>query len=423
MSSAFRFRDIFVQGVQDPYPFYHWLRTEAPVYWNAEIVPAWFISRYDDAVAITEDDRRFGSRGGIASAVQQERDGCFWHTQAAGILFTDGVAHSRARGLLEQSFPPQHIAQMRGRILELANTLLDRVQGAGTMEIVTEFAEPLAYTVVREFLGASDLDLLTLNRWAITIHAAYDALGGPEEAASAQEVCREVSTYFRDLIGRRRKSPRTDFLSSMLAAERGRTQFTDEEILGNLIQIIPGPDVVTMLISNAVLALLRHPDQLALLKKDPALIGSAVEECLRYDSLILGFPRVATEDVNVRGQLIHKGQQVFPLLRSANRDPVRFPDPDRLDIRRKDLGQLSFGHGVHYCIGAPLARLVGQIGISTLVQRLSGLQLAADTLEYRKHFNFRALLALPISFQPASQSFSADRPSRIEDSHDRSHAT
>ena len=106
MSSAFRFRDIFVQGVQDPYPFYHWLRTEAPVYWNAEIVPAWFISRYDDAVAITEDDRRFGSRGGIASAVQQERDGCFWHTQAAGILFTDGVAHSRARGLLEQSFPP-----------------------------------------------------------------------------------------------------------------------------------------------------------------------------------------------------------------------------------------------------------------------------------------------------------------------------
>jgi pimeloyl-[acyl-carrier protein] synthase len=149
------------------------------------------------------------------------------------------------------------------------------------------------------------------------------------------------------------------------------------------------------------LALLRHPDQLALLKKDPALIGGAVEECLRYDSLILGFPRVATEDVNMRGQLIHKGQQVFPLLRSANRDPVRFPDPDRLDITRQDLGQLSFGHGVHYCLGAPLARLLAQIGISTLVQRLSGTQLAADTLEYRKHFNFRALLALPIRFQAA----------------------
>ncbi len=133
----------------------------------------------------------------------------------------------------------------------------------------------------------------------------------------------------------------------MLAAERGGTQFTDEEILGNLIQIIPGPDALMMLISNAVLTLLRHPDQLALLKKDPTLIGGAVEECLRYDSLILGFPRVATEDVNVRGQLIHKGQQVFPLLRSANRDPVRFPDPDRLDITRQHLGQLSFGHGVH----------------------------------------------------------------------------
>ena len=403
MSSTFHFQDIFVRGVQDPYPFYHWLRTEAPVYWNAEIVPAWFISRYDDVVALTADDRRFGSRGAIEPAVQQERDGCFWHSQAAGVLFTDGVAHSRARGLLSPSFSPEQIAQVRGRTLELANTLLDRVRGAGTMEIVTEFAKPLSYTVFREFLGATDLDLLTLNRWALTIHAAYDALGGPEEAASAQQVCREVSTYFRDLIGRRRKSPGSDFVSSMLAAERCGTQFTDEEILGNLIQIIPGPDALTMLISNAVLALLRHPDQLALLKKDPALIGDAVEECLRYDSLVLGFPRVATEDVNVGGQLIHKGQQVFPLLRSANRDPARFTDPDRLDITRKDRAHVSFGHGVHTCIAAPLARLVAQIGIGTLVQRLSGLQLATDTLEYRKHFILRALLALPISARIATR--------------------
>ena len=299
MSSDFRFQDIFVRGVQDPYPFYHWLRTEAPVYWNAEVVPAWFISRYDDVVAITEDDRRFGSREGIESAVQQEQDGCFWHTQAAGALFTDGTAHSRARGLLDQSWSSQQIAQMRGRILELANTLLDRVRAAGTMDVVTDFAEPLSYTVFREFVGATDLDLVTLNRWATTIHATYDPLGGPDEAARGQQVCREVSTYFRDLIGRHRKSPTTDFVSSMLAAEHGGTQFTDEEILGNLIQIIPGPDALMMLISNAVLALLRHSDQLALLKKDPALIGGAVEECLRYDSLILGFPRVATEDVNV----------------------------------------------------------------------------------------------------------------------------
>jgi pimeloyl-[acyl-carrier protein] synthase len=290
---------------------------------------------------------------------------------------------------------------MSGRIQKLANTLLDRVQGAGTIDIITEFAEPLSYTVLRDFLGATDLDLATLNRWAITIHATYDPLGGPEAAANGQQVCREVSAYFRDLISQRRKSPKADFLSSMLAADRGGTQFTDEEILGILIQIIPGPDALMMLISNAVLALLRNPDQIALLKKDPSLIGGAVEECLRYDSLILGFPRVTTEDINLRGQLIQKGQQVFPLLRSANRDPVRFPDPDRLDITRQDLGQLSFGRGVHYCLGAPMARLLAQIGISTLVQRLSGLQLAADTLEYRKHFNFRALLTLPTSFQPA----------------------
>ena len=402
MSSAFRFQDIFVRGLQDPYPFYHWLRTEAPVHWNAEIVPAWFISRYDDVVAVTEDDRRFGSRGGIESAVRQERDGCFWHTQTAGVLFSDGIARRRARGLLDQSLPPEDIAQMRGRILELANTFLDRVRGAGTLEIVSEFAEPLSYTVLRELIGATDLDLLTHHRWAVNIHAAYDPLGGPEEAAAGQQVCREMSTYFRDLIGQRRKSPRTDLLGSMLAAERNGTQFTDDEILANLMQIIPGPDVVTMLISNAVLSLLRHPDQLALLKKNPTLIGGAVEECLRHDSLILGFPRTATEDVNVRGQLIQKGQLVFPLFRSANRDPDRFPDPDRLDITRKDLAQLSFGHGVHTCIGAPLARLVAQIGIGTLVQRFSGLQLTSDTLEYRQHFSLRALLALPISFQAAS---------------------
>ncbi len=423
MSSAFRFQDIFLQGVQDPYPFYHWLRTDAPVLWNAEIVPAWFISRYDDVVAITQDDRRFGSRGGIESAIQQERDGCFWHTQAAGVLFTDGVAHSRSRGLLNQSFCRQHIAQMRGRILELANTLIDRVQAGGTMEIVTEFAKPLSYTIFREFIGTTDLDLFTLDRWAVSIHAAYDALGGPEEAAGAQQVCREVSTYCRDVISQRRKNPKTDFVSSMIGAARCATQFSDDEILGNLMQIVPGPDVLMMLISNALLALLRHPDQLALLRNDPALIEGAVEECLRYDSLILGFPRVATEDVNLRGQLIQKGQQVFPLLRSANRDPNRFPDPDRLDITRKDLAQLSFGHGVHACPGAPLARVVAPIGITTLVQRLSGLQLAADTLKYRKHFNFRALLALPVRFQPVATSFSLDRASCIENCPARSLAT
>jgi pimeloyl-[acyl-carrier protein] synthase len=423
MSSDFRFQDIFVRGVQDPYPFYHWLRNEAPVYWNAETVPAWFISRYDDVATVTEDDRRLGSRGPIEPAVQQEQGGCFWHTQAAGILFTDGAAHRRARSFLDPSFLPQDIAERRGQILEVANSLIDRASGAGTMDVVTEFARPLAYTVLREFMGATDLDLPTLNRWAVAIHAAYDPLGGPEEAANAQRVCRELTTYFRNLIARRRKNPSTDLVSSMLSAERGGTQLTDEEILGNLIQIVPGPDALEMLVSNAVLSLLRHPDQFALLKKDPALIGSAVEECLRYDSLILGFPRLATEDLNLSGQFIRKGQQVFPLLRSANRDPVRFPDPDRLDITRKDLGQLSFGHGVHYCVGAPLARLVAQIGINTLVQRLSSPQLAAEALEYRKHFNLRALLALPISFQPASQSFSADRISRIEDGGDQLHTT
>jgi pimeloyl-[acyl-carrier protein] synthase len=324
---------------------------------------------------------------------------------------------------LNQSLPPEHMAGMRGRILELANTLLDRVRGTGTMEIVTEFAEPLAYGVFREFVGCTDLDLRTLHRWAVSIHATYDALGGPEEAANGEQVCREMSIYFRDLIGRRRKSPGTDLVSSMLAAERDGARFTDGEILGSLMQLIPGPDVTMMLISNAVLTLLRHPDQLALLKRDPALIGGAIEECLRYDSMILGFARVATECVNVRGQLIHKGQTVFPLLRSANRDPVRFPDPDRLDITRQDLGQLSFGHGVHACPGAPLARPLAQIGINTLVQRLSGPQLAADTLEYRKHFNFRALLALPISFQSALKWFPEDQPSCVEAGHDRSLAT
>jgi cytochrome P450 len=399
MSSAFRFEDIFVRGVQDPYPFYRWLRAEAPVYWNAEIVPAWFISRYDDIVAIAEDDRRFGSKAAIESAVQQEREGCFWHTQAAGVLFTDGAAHGRARGLLDRSAPSDIIAQMRGRTQEVANTLIDRVRGAGTMDIVTEFAEPLSYTVIGEFVGATDRDLSTLKRWAIALHAAFDALGGPEEAARGEQVGREVTTYFRELIGQRRESPRADLVSHMLAAEQGGARFTDDEIIGNLIQIIPGPDALTMLIGNAVLALLRHPDQLDLLVKDPALIGGAVEECLRYDSLILGFPRVATEDVTLRGQSIRKGQQVFLLFRSANRDPARFPDPDRLDITRSDLAQLSFSHGVHTCLGAPLARLLAQIGVGALVQRLSGLQLATDKLEYRKHFNFRALLALPIRFQ------------------------
>src|SRR5262245_59824193 len=304
------FPELFERGVRDPYPLYHRLRAEAPVYRSTEVIPAWFVSRHDDVKAIAADHHRFSHRLIVVAAVEQEREGVFWHTEAAGALFTDREEHTRARALLAQPLESRHIAPLQKRAETLANGLIDRVQGAGAIDIVGEFAEPLCYTAMNEFVGVPDLDLGTIKRWVLGIEGALDPLGGAEGAATGQQVAREFTAYFQDRIRERREKPGNDLISGMLAAKWNGARMSEEQMLGALIQVMQSPDSMALSIGNAVLALLRHPDQLALLRQHPERIENAIEECLRYDTPVLGFTRVATEDLTVRGQTIRKGDLV-----------------------------------------------------------------------------------------------------------------
>jgi pimeloyl-[acyl-carrier protein] synthase len=391
--------ELFQRGIPNPYPLYHRLRAEVPVYRSTGVIPAWFLSRHDDVKAVAGDHRRFSHRRIVAPAVEQERDGVFWHTEAAGALFADGEEHTRARGLLAQPLDRRHVAPLRERAARLAGELIDRAQPAGQMDVIGQFAEPLCYCVMCEFVGVPDLELDVIRRWVHGIEGALDPLGGPEAAATGQQVAWEFNAYFGERIRQRRERPANDLISGMLAAEWNGSRMTEEQMLGSLIQVMQSPDSMALFVGNAVLALLRHPDQLNLLRQRPELIDNAIGESLRFDTPVLGFTRVATEDVAVRGQTIHAGELVFLLYGAANRDPARFPDPDRFDVTRADIEQFAFGHGIHTCIGAPIARMLAAVAVNTLVQRLPGLELPTDALEYRKHFILHGVNALPVRFR------------------------
>ncbi len=210
---------------------------------------------------------------------------------------------------------------------------------------------------------------------------------------------RSIGGYFRDLIAERRARPRADMLSGLIAAEEAGDTLSEEELLATcILLLIAGHETTVNLIGNGVLALLRHPAELKRLRDDPGLIGSAVEELLRYDGPVQRTARIPSEDVTIGGRTIAKGEMVMPFIGAADRDPVQFPDPDRLDIGRADNRHIAFGWGIHFCLGAPLARIEGQIAINTLVQRLPKLALATDRPEFRHSLTLRGLASLPVSF-------------------------
>jgi cytochrome P450 len=395
-----QFNDLFQLGV-DPYPLYHRMRAEDPVHWSPDVVQAWFIFRHADQVAIKEDDIRFSSSNVIPEALKANPRNTLWWVESKGILFMDGVDHTRTRRLVRKAFTPERQESMRPRIHELANALLDQVQDAGSMDVITDLAVPLTVTQICDLLDSPSDDLKTLKQWSIDIFLGLDPITKPELVERAHASSRELIDYLKAGFKERVKNPKDDLVSAMLTVEENGARLSEDEVLGNLFQMyIGGHDEATNLIGNGVLALLRHPDQLKLLKQNPSLIESAVEEFLRYDAPLLGVMRVATEDVQIGGKTIQKGQRVFLAYGAANRDPARFPDPDRLDITRSNTLHLSLGHGSHFCVGAKLGRLQAQIAINTLIQRMPNLRINTDKLEWRKSLTVRALNALPVAFTP-----------------------
>jgi cytochrome P450 len=382
----------------DPYPFYRRLREQDPVHRTP--MGFWVLTRYDDCVAVLRD-ARFGREEfqQMLSAVYggEESD-----RLPRSMLFRDPPDHTRLRALVSKAFTPRTIEQMRGHIQEIVDRLLARALGQGGMDVIEDLAYPLPVTVICEMLGVPVDDHLAIRGWSADIARSLDAIGLRVDDSIVERgrvARRALADYFRALVPERRARPRADLLSGLLAAEEQGDKLTEPEVIAMcLLLFIAGHETTVNLIGNGTLALLRHPAELARLQREPGLVPNAVEELLRYDSPVQRTARITTEDVDVAGHAIAKGTMVVTALGAANRDPAQFPDPDRLDVTRRDPRHISFGYGIHFCLGAPLARVEGQIALGTLLGRAPGLALAETAPEWRESSVLRGLKRLRVTF-------------------------
>jgi cytochrome P450 PksS len=388
----------------NPFPFYAQLRAEAPVFQVTlpDKQTAWLVTRYDDVAAVLKDERfakdRFNALTKEQLAKQPWMPGIF-KPLARNMLDLDAPDHTRLRGLVSRAFTPRLVEQMRGRIQALTDELLDQVQGRGRMDLIHDYAIPLPTTIIAEMLGVPVADRHRFQRWSNVLVSASSTGWGVFLAIPSVWM---FLRYVRKLIRARRACPRDDLVSALIQAEEAGQQLSeDEQVAMIVLLLVAGHETTVNLIGNGTLALLEHPDQMEKLRSDPSLIRSAVEELLRYGSPVeTSTERFARQDITLAGVTIPRGGMVFAVIASANRDERQFPDPNRLDVAREPNRHLSFGLGAHFCLGAALARLEGQIAVGTLLRRAPGLRLAVApaTLRWRPGLVLRGLKALPVTF-------------------------
>jgi cytochrome P450 len=383
----------------NPYPLYRQLRSADPVHWDP-FLHAWVVTRYADVVTVL---LRF-SANRTPTPEQLESIGLSSLSPVAQVmvrqmLFLDAPAHTRIRSLSSHAFTPRRVAVLAEHIRDIAERLLDAVAPSGRMEVIGDFAAPLPAIVTAEMLGLPTADHEKLKVWSADF---AEVLGNfqhnPERASRTLRATEAMTSYFREAIREQRARPREGLVSDLLAAEVDGDRLTEDEVIANcIITMVGGQETTTNLIGNGLLTLLRSPDQLKRLRDEPSLMPSAVEELLRYESPSQHTARLAPDDVELGGRAIKKRQAVIAVMGAANRDPERFPEPDRLDLGRADNRHLAFGWGAHFCFGAPLARIEGQIAFETLLRRFSRLLPDPAPVVWRQNLGLRGLEALPLS--------------------------
>ena len=387
---------------RDPYPTYRRLRETRPVA-RAPLLGAWLASRHADAEqvlredAFTTDRRDLGAMRALRRGARDAPDllGFLEHD----LLMVDGERHTRLRRLVSKAFTPRRVERLRPRIEVLVEELLDNAarRGAGRIEVVRDLAAPLPAIVIGEMLGVPATDRDRLHTWSHELVELLDPLSGREGLEPPKRATHALGAYFRELLAERRREPRDDLLSALVAAEEAGQQLSEAEVLAlATLILVAGHETTTNLIANAVLCLLRHPGERKRLQDDLALLPSAVEELLRFESPIQLTDRVASEDCQLGGVRVRRGQLVAVLLGSANRDPARFPEPDRLDLGREDNRHLAFGHGRHFCLGAQLARLEAQVALAALLRRFPDFRGAPEPPGWKRSAVLRGPTALPI---------------------------
>jgi len=378
---------------EDPYPFYRELRDHAPVYF-APATRAWFVSRYDDVMFVLRSPELFSSRAMFTFLMNQGREGrpplswkmlrfiarMVWRTHlnpfefatARNLIAEDGDGHTAMRAIVNRGFTPRRIAAWEARARELVAESIAKLRAGDRFELVEDLAIPLPVNVIAEMLGVEPSRRADFKRWSDTIveSATGPGRGDPFNPRFANTFI-ELLGYLRGVAEERRRRPKDDLVSVIASQQDGATALTTREVIQFvMLLLVAGNETTTNLIGNAVTALLDHPDQLARVAADPALVPAAIEETLRYDAPVQILFRVATQDVELAGTKIPKGAYVAPLLGSANRDERQFGNPDRFDVTRDSQGHVGFGFGKHFCIGAALARLEARIALEALVPEL-----------------------------------------------------
>jgi hypothetical protein len=383
-----------------PYPLYRELREKDPVHWDPYL-HSWVVTRYEDVVTVLRD---------FSAARVPTQETLAWmglddlspitKVMVRQMLFMDAPAHTRIRGLASQAFAPHRVAALREHVRDIVCPLLDAAEKRGSMDMISELAEPMPYTITAEMLGVPVQDATQLKTWSQDFAQLLGNFQhGAQRARHIGRSVEDMARYFRAAIATIRRSPREGLIHSFITASVNDDRFTEDEIVANaIVTMVGGQETTTNLIGNGTLTLLRHPAEFERLRADVSLIPSAVEEMLRYEPPSQHTARLALEDVAMGGKLIRKRQAVIAVLAAANRDPERFPEPERFEITRKDNRHLSFGWAAHFCFGATLARIEAQVAFEEMLRRFSSWKLEISSPTWRDNLGLRGLTSLPIRF-------------------------
>jgi cytochrome P450 len=382
----------------NPYPLYARLRTEDPVHWDP-FLHKWVLTRYADVVFALQ---RFSARC-APTPEQLDLMGMGVLSPAAQVmvrqmLFMDPPDHTRIRSLAAKAFTPRRVEVLRQHIEEIVDGMLDAVAAKGRMDVIADLAAPLPATVTGELLGVPRSDRDQLKAWSEDF---AELLGNfqlnPDRVPRLLRSIEALLSYFHEAVRRDREQPGDGLIHALVTAEIDGDRLSDDEIVANtIVTMVGGQETTTNLIATGLLTLFRHPDQLARLRADLSLVAPAVEELLRYEAPSQQTTRIAPDDVELGGKLIHKGESCLVVMGAANRDPDRFPDPDRLDLTRPDNRHVAFGWAGHFCFGAPLGRIEGQTALRKIFQRFPDVELEPGPITWRNNLGLRGLTALPV---------------------------
>ncbi len=389
--------------LENPYPFYRRLREHEPVHWDP-YAHCWVVTSYPEVQTVLT--KYSASRTPTPEQLKQLGLSAmtpFAEIMVKQMLFMDDQAHTRLRNLCSRAFTPQRALSLRSTVQSIANQLIDKVIETGEMDLIADFANPFPAIVTAALLGVPATDHEQLKAWSADF---AELLGNfqhnPDRVPQVLQSLEDLKSYVASKMQEQRSTPCEGLIQSLMDAEIDGARLSDEEVIANIIvTMIGGQETTTNLIGNGLLTLLRHPDALELLRDDPAVLPTAVEELLRFESPSQHTARLAPADVELGGKAIKKGTAVMAIMAAANRDPQQFPEPDRLDLKRGDNRHVAFGWGAHFCFGAALARLEGQIAFATLLRRLADLTLVTPRCKWRGNTGLRGLTALQLQFQAA----------------------